>query len=87
MKKELKISIITVTKNSEKYLEQNILSVNNQSYKNYEHIIIDGNSTDQTKNIIIKHKEKITYWTSESDQGLYFAMNKEIGRASCRERV
>ena len=82
MKKKLKISIITVTKDSEKYLEENILSVNNQSYKNYEHIIIDGNSTDQTKNIIIKHKEKITYWTSESDQGLYFAMNKGIEKAN-----
>jgi len=82
LKKELKISIITVTKNSEKYLEENILSVNNQSYKNYEHIIIDGNSNDQTKNIIIKHKEKISYWISEPDQGLYFAMNKGIKKAT-----
>ena len=82
MKKELKISIITVTKNSEKYLEENILSVSNQSYKNYEHIIIDGNSTDQTRNIIIKHNEKISYWVSEPDQGLYFAMNKGIQKAS-----
>jgi len=82
LKKELKISIITVTKNSEKYLEENILSVNDQLHKNYEHIIIDGNSTDQTKNIIIKHKEKITYWISESDEGLYFAMNKGIEKAS-----
>ena len=82
MKKELKISIITVTKNSEKYLEENILSVNNQSYRNYEHIIIDGNSTDQTKNIITKHSEKISYWVSEPDQGLYFAMNKGIQKAS-----
>ena len=62
MNKELKISIITVTKNSEKYLEENILSVASQSHKNYEHIIIDGNSTDQTKNIINRHKEKISYW-------------------------
>tara|TARA_B110000196_G_C21066244_1_gene625024 strand:- start:353 stop:1090 length:738 start_codon:yes stop_codon:yes gene_type:complete len=82
LKKKLKISIITVTKDSEKYLEENILSVNNQSYKNYEHIIIDGNSNDQTKNIIIKHKEKISYWISEPDQGLYFAMNKGIKKAT-----
>ena len=82
MNKELKISIITVTKNSEKYLEENILSVIGQSYKNYEHIIIDGNSTDKTKNIINKYKEKISYWVSEPDDGLYFAMNKGIDKAT-----
>jgi cellulose synthase/poly-beta-1,6-N-acetylglucosamine synthase-like glycosyltransferase len=82
LNKELKISIITVTKNSEKYLEENILSIANQSYKNYEHIIIDGNSTDQTKNIINKHREKISYWVSEPDDGLYFAMNKGIKKAT-----
>ena len=54
-----KISIITVTKNSEKFLEKNILSVNNQVYKNYEHIIIDGGSTDKTLNIIHKHRKKL----------------------------
>ena len=60
--KKNKISIITVTKNSEKYLEKNILSVYNQSYKNYEHVIIDGQSTDQTLKIIkiaIKNNYKI----------------------------
>ena len=82
MNKELKISIITVTKNSEKYLEQNILSVSSQSHTNCEHIIIDGNSTDQTKHIINKHKEKISYWISEPDDGLYFAMNKGIKKAT-----
>ena len=82
MNKELKISIITVTKNSEKYLEENILSVIGQSYKNYEHIIIDGNSTDKTKKIINKYKEKISYWVSEPDDGLYFAMNKGIDKAT-----
>ena len=71
MEKNYKISIITVTKNSEKFLEDCILSVHNQFYKNYEHIIIDGNSTDNTVNIIKKHEEKIAYWISESDEGLY----------------
>ena len=57
MNKDKKISIITVTKNSEKFLEECILSVHNQFYKNYEHIIIDGNSKDNTLGIIEKHKE------------------------------
>ena len=82
MEKNYKISIITVTKNSEKFLEDCILSVHNQSYKNYEHIIIDGNSTDNTVNIIKKHEEKIAYWTSESDEGLYDAMNKGIKKST-----
>ena len=77
-----KISIITVTKNSEKFLEENILSVFNQTYKNYEHIIIDGDSKDKTKNIIEKHKDKISYFISEPDDGLYFAMNKGIQKAT-----
>ena len=77
-----KISIITVTKNSEKYLEKNILSVNNQSYKNYEHIIIDGKSTDKTLKIIKKHKDKIKFFVSEKDKGLYDAMNKGIKKCS-----
>lgn len=82
MEKNYKISIITVTKNSEKFLEDCILSVHNQFYKNYEHIIIDGNSTDNTVNIIKKHEEKIAYWISESDEGLYDAMNKGIKKST-----
>ena len=82
MTKNFKITIITVAKNSEKYLEENILSIFNQTYKNYEHIIIDGDSKDQTKNIILKHKDKISYSISEPDKGLYFAMNKGIKKAT-----
>ena len=82
MEKNYKISIITVTKNSEKFLEDCILSVHNQSYKNYEHIIIDGNSTDNTVNIIKKHEEKIAHWISENDDGLYDAMNKGIKKST-----
>ena len=80
--KKNKISIITVTKNSEKFLEKNILSVNNQSYRNYEHIIIDGLSKDKTLRIIKKHKNKIKYWISEKDRGIYDAMNKGIKKAT-----
>ena len=78
MKKNFKISVITVTKNSEKFLEENINSLKNQTYKNFEHIIIDGNSTDRTVEIIKKNKDKIDYWVSEPDEGLYDAMNKGI---------
>ena len=73
-----KITIITVTKNSEKFIERNILSVIGQSYKNYEHIIIDGNSSDKTMEIINKYKDKISKIISEDDDGLYEAMNKGI---------
>tara|TARA_B100000787_G_C16174791_1_gene288400 strand:- start:314 stop:1051 length:738 start_codon:yes stop_codon:yes gene_type:complete len=80
--KKNKISIITVTKNSERYLEKNILSVVNQNYKNYEHIIIDGKSTDKTINIINKYRNKIKYFISEKDKGLYDAMNKGIKKST-----
>jgi len=78
LNKNFKISIITVTKDSEKFLEENIISLKNQSYKNFEHLIIDGKSTDKTLDIIKKHEDKIDYWISESDSGLYEAMNKGI---------
>ena len=72
------ISIITVCRNSEKTIEATILSVLNQTYKNIEYIIIDGNSTDSTKKIIEKYKDKITHYISEKDDGLYYAFNKGI---------
>ena len=82
MNKNYKISIITVTKNSENFLEECILSLDKQSYRNYEHIIIDGHSTDNTINIIKKYKDKIVYWVSDRDEGLYDAMNKGIKKCS-----
>jgi cellulose synthase/poly-beta-1,6-N-acetylglucosamine synthase-like glycosyltransferase len=82
LNKNYKISIITVTKDSENFLEECILSLDKQSYRNYEHIIIDGQSTDNTINIIKKYKDKITYWVSEKDEGLYDAMNKGIKKCS-----
>ena len=53
------ISIITVVFNGEKYLEQTIKSIINQTYKNFEYIIIDGGSTDGTLEIIKKYEDKI----------------------------
>lgn len=76
------ISIITVSLNSEKYLERTIKSVINQTYPNIEYIVIDGGSTDSSIDIIKRHEDKITYWVSEPDSGLYGAMNKGIKRAT-----
>ena len=72
------ISVITVVLNGKKFLQQSINSVLNQSYKNYELIIVDGQSTDGTLDIIKKNNSKIDYWLSERDKGLYHAMNKGI---------
>lgn len=70
------ISIITATYNSEKYLEEAISSLYSQNFYNYEHIIVDGSSTDKTIDIIKKNENKIAYWCSEKDNGIYDAFNK-----------
>ena len=75
-KKKPFFSIITVVYNSEKYLEETIKSVFNQSFKNFEYIIIDGGSSDGTYRIIKKYEKKIDYWISEKDNGIYDAFNK-----------
>jgi len=72
------VSIITVCYNSVKTLEQTIQSVINQTYSNIEYVIIDGGSTDGTVDIIKKYEDKIAYWISEPDKGIYDAMNKGI---------
>ena len=72
------VSIITVSYNAAATIEETILSVINQDYDNIEYIIIDGGSTDGTLDIIRKYEDKIAYWVSEKDYGLYHAMNKGI---------
>lgn len=74
----MKISIITACLNSEKTIEDAILSVVNQNFPNIEYIIVDGGSTDGTLRIIEKYKDKISKVISEPDKGLYDAMNKGI---------
>jgi len=76
------ISIITVVKNNEKYLEETIQSVVNQNFKNFEYIIVDGKSTDGTIEIIKKYNNKIDYWISENDKGIYDAFNKGLDIAN-----
>lgn len=78
-----KISIITVSFNSEKTILKTITSVNRQSYQNIEHIFIDGCSNDDTIDIIKKNmKIKTSILISEKDKGIYHAMNKGIKLAS-----
>jgi glycosyltransferase involved in cell wall biosynthesis len=76
------ISVITVVYNGVTTLEQTILSVINQAYKNIEYIIIDGGSTDGTVDIIKKYEKHLAYWISEPDNGIYDAMNKGIDKAT-----
>ncbi len=78
------LSIITVVFNGEKYLEETIQSVIDQSYDNVEYIIIDGDSSDGTLDIIKRYEEQIDYWVSESDGGIYDAMNKATSLATGR---
>ena len=70
------ITLITAVLNNEKYLEECINSLYNQNYDNYEHIIIDGGSSDKTIEIIKKYEAKIDYWCSGLDKGIYDAFNK-----------
>lgn len=72
------ISIITVSFNTLTTIEQTILSVINQNFNDYEYIVIDGGSNDGTVETIKKYQDKISYWISEPDKGIYDAMNKGI---------
>ena len=71
-------SIITVVLNGAKHVEQAITSVLAQSYRNVEYIVIDGGSTDATLDIIRQYADRIDYWCSEADSGIYHAMNKGL---------
>ncbi len=75
------ISIVTAVRNGGLHIEQTILSVLSQTYDNVEYIIIDGASTDGTLDIIRKYDDRIAYWISEPDRGIYDAMNKGITTA------
>ena len=77
----MKYSIITINYNNCNGLRRTIESVINQTYKDFEYIIIDGGSTDGSVDIIKEYAGKIDYWVSEPDKGIYNAMNKGILQA------
>jgi len=76
------ISIITVVYNNRDFLEKTIKSIVFQTYPKIEYIIIDGNSTDGTLDLITSYNDKIAYWISEKDVGIYDAMNKGLSYAT-----
>lgn len=78
----MKVTIITVTLNSEKFLEDCIQSVISQDYKDIEHIVIDGKSGDGTLAIIRKYENHIAKWISEKDRGMYDAINTGMEMAT-----
>jgi len=78
----MKLSIITVCYNSAETIENTMRSVLSQDYKNIEHIIVDGGSTDGTLDILTKYQGRISTCISEPDNGVYDAMNKGIKLSS-----
>lgn len=79
--KQQTISVITINYNNKNGLERTIKSVISQTYSQLEYIIIDGGSTDGSLDVIKKYADKISYWISEPDKGIYNAMNKGIVQA------
>jgi len=75
------LSIITVNKKNAAGLEKTIKSVICQTFADFEFIIIDGNSSDNSVEVIERYKDKINFWISEPDSGIYNAMNKGIRKA------
>ena len=82
MEKYPRISVITVAYNCRECIEKTIKSVTGLSYDNLEYIVIDGGSTDGTAEIIEQYKDRIAYYVSERDKGIYDAMNKGLAVAT-----
>jgi glycosyltransferase involved in cell wall biosynthesis len=77
----MKLSIITICHNEIKGIKSTIQSVLNQVFRDFEYLVIDGNSTDGTREIIESYKDKLDLFISENDSGIYSAMNKGLSRA------
>jgi glycosyltransferase involved in cell wall biosynthesis len=79
---DAKLSIITVCYNAERTIERTIKSVITQTYKNIEYVVIDGQSTDKTLDLLKSYKNSIAVMVSEKDKGIYDAMNKGLDLSS-----
>jgi len=77
----MKLSIITINYNNVNGLRKTIDSIVSQTYQDFEWIVIDGGSTDGSKELIEQHQDRMAYWCSEHDKGVYNAMNKGIAHA------
>jgi glycosyltransferase involved in cell wall biosynthesis len=78
----MKLSIITINFNNLLGLQKTVESVKNQTWQEFEYIVIDGGSTDGSTAYLESQTDKITYWISEPDSGIYNAMNKGIAKAT-----
>lgn len=76
-----RLSVITINYNNFIGLQKTMESVFIQNFSDYNYVVIDGNSTDESKKIIEKYSDKLAYWVSENDNGVYSAMNKGIKNA------
>jgi glycosyltransferase involved in cell wall biosynthesis len=77
----MKVTIITVAFNAAKTIGDTLSSVASQTYPDIEHILVDGDSTDGTQEVI-KEYQHVAHFISEKDEGLYFAMNKGLALAT-----
>lgn len=77
----MKLSIVTVNLNNRDGLQKTIDSVVSQTFKDFEWIVIDGGSTDGSKELIEQYTDHFAYWVSEPDKGIYNAMNKGVNHA------
>lgn len=77
----MKLSIVTINYNNRNGLKRTLDSVISQSCKEFEWIVIDGGSTDGSRDLIEQHHDSMSYWCSESDRGIYHAMNKGVAKA------
>ncbi|MGL4518274.1 MAG: glycosyltransferase family 2 protein [Phocaeicola sp.] len=78
----MRYTIITVTLNNREGLQRTIESVLNQTSTDFEYIVIDGGSTDGSVELIKSYQDRLAYWVSEPDKGVYNAMNKGVARAT-----
>jgi glycosyltransferase involved in cell wall biosynthesis len=78
----MRLSIITINLNNSTGLQKTVISVLSQEFTDFEYLIIDGGSSDDSVEVIKRHENKIAFWVSEKDSGIYNAMNKGIAKAT-----